>query len=180
MKMLFIFFICLACFFAGKSQSSDLLILKKKNKTLQTFFPGNEIIFNTPFRYYDGFITSIKNDSLYLIQYDIRQIPTNLGIYMLDTVGRYHFAINYKEIISLGKDRGKKFDWSGSGGALLGGGTLLTIVGLGTWIFTKPNTQYYASPYLVGGAALLAGVGIFLQNLTGSNGYSEKNIHSNT
>lgn len=55
-----------------------------------------------------------------------------------------------------------KFDWSASGGVLLGGGVLLTTVGLGTWIFTKPNTRYYASPYLVGGAALLGGIGYLL------------------
>jgi len=44
----------------------------------------------------------------------------------------------------------------------LGGGVLLTTVGLGTWLFSKPNTRYYASPYLVGGAALLAGIGYLL------------------
>ena len=81
---------------------------------------------------------------------------------MLDTVATYPFAVNYKQIIGFGKMRKNKFDWSGSGGALLGGGILLTTVGLGTWIFTKPNTRYYASPYLVGGAALLAGIGYLL------------------
>jgi hypothetical protein len=162
MKILFFLCIVLFTFYNSRSQSSDLLILKKGNKTLQTFFPGSEIVFSTLSGHYDCFLTSINRDSLFLIQYDIRQIPTNLGVYMMDTVSRYRFAINYKEIKSFGKDRNKKFDWSGSGGALLGGGTLLAVVGLGTWIFTKPNTQYYASPYLVGGAALIAGVGYLL------------------
>jgi hypothetical protein len=162
MKMIFFLCVILLTFCQGQCQSSDLLILKKGNKTLQTFFPGNEITFNTSSGHYDCFLTSINRDSLFLVQYDIRQIPTNLGVYMMDTVSRYRFAINYKEIKSFGKDRNKKFDWAGSGGALLGGGTLLAVVGLGTWIFTKPNTQYYASPYLVGGAALIAGVGYLL------------------
>lgn len=162
MKMSFFLCFVFLTFYQGQCQSSDLLILKKRTKTLQTFFPGSAITFNTSSGHYDCFLTSINRDSLFLIQYDIRQIPTDLGVYMMDTVSRYRFAINYKEIISFGKDRNKKFDWAGSGGALLGGGTLLAVVGLGTWIFTKPNTQYYASPYLVGGAALIAGVGYLL------------------
>jgi len=88
---------------------------------------------------------------------------------MLDTVATYPFAVNYKEIIGFGKAKKDRFDWSGSGGALLGGGVLLTTVGLGTWLFTKPNTRYYASPYLVGGAAFLAGVGYLLAK-SGSKG----------
>ena len=167
MKTLLIFIIAFLAFFLARSQSSDLLILKKNERTLQTFFPGNEIIFSTSTRYYDAYIQSINHDSLFLIQYDVRPVPTSLGIYVLDTLGTYPFAVNYKEITGLGKYGNKKFDWSGSGGALLGGGVLLTTVGLGTWIFTKPNTRYYASPYLVGGAALLTGVGYFLAKSTG-------------
>ncbi len=162
MKILFVLSVCLLFYFSGNAQPSDILILKKNDRTLQTFFPGNEIIFNTSSRYYFGYIQSINHDSLFLIQYDVRQIPTSLGIYILDTVATYHFAINYKEITGLGKNRNKKFDWSASGGALLGGGIVITTVGLGTWLFTKPNTRYYASPYLVGGAALLGGIGYLL------------------
>ena len=162
MKTLFVLAIGVLSFLSATSQSSDLLILKKNNRTLQTFFPGNEITFNVSKKYYDAVIQSINHDSLFLIQYDIRQEPTGIGLYVPDTAGIYPFAVNYKEITGLGKDKNRKFDWSGSGGALLGGGFLLTTVGLGTWIFTKPNTQYYASPYLVGGAALLAGIGYLL------------------
>ena len=49
----------------------------------------------------------------------------------------------------------------------MGGGLLLATVGLGTWLFTKPNTRYYGSPYLVGGAALLAGIGYLLAKSSG-------------
>ncbi len=140
---------------------SDLLILKKNNRTQQTFFPGSEMIFSTASGSYNAYVTSIERDSVFLIQYDVRQVPTNLGVYMLDTVARYRFGINYRDIISFGKD-GRKFDWGASGAALFGGGTLLTAVGLGTWIFTKPNTRYHASTELVVGSAALAGIGYLL------------------
>ena len=176
MKSLFSLIIGIFSFFSTVAQSSDLLILKKNNRTLQTFFPGDEIIFNTSTRFYDAFIRSINHDSLLLIQYDIKQVPTSLGIYVLDTLGTYPFSINYKEITGFGKYGNKKFDWAGSGGALLGGGVLLTTVGLGTWLFTKPKTRYYASPYLVGGAALLAGIGYLLAKSNGKKMVLGKNI----
>jgi hypothetical protein len=144
------------------AQPSDILILKKNNRTLQTFFPGNEITFKTYSGYNSGIIKSINHDSLFLVQYDVRQIPTNLGVYVLDTLATYYFAVNYKQITGFGKMKHNKFNWSASGGALLGGGLLITTVGLGTWLFTKPNSRYYASPYLVGGAAVLGCIGYLL------------------
>ncbi len=169
MKKPLFFIIFFFLFIFCNAQPSDIMILKKHSRTLQTFFPGSAITFYTASSYYDGYVTSINNDSVFLIQYAIKQMPTTLGVYILDTLASYRSGINYKEIIGFGKNRSKGFDWSGSGGVLLGGGTLLAIVGLGTWIFTKPNTQYYASPYLVGGAALLAVIGYLLAK-SGSKG----------
>lgn len=162
MKRLFIFFTSISFMFFCKAQSSDILILKKDLRTIKTFFPGNEINFTTGSGFYNGNITSINRDTLFIIQYDIRQRPLGFGGYYLDTVASYRYGINYKQIKAFDKRSDKKFNWSGSGGALLGGGILLTTVGLGTWIFAKPNTRYYASPYFIGGAALLGGIGYLL------------------
>ncbi|MDP4283078.1 MAG: hypothetical protein Q8891_01540 [Bacteroidota bacterium] len=139
----------------------DILILKKNNRTQQSFFTGSEMTFTTATGFYHAYVTSIERDSVFLIQYDIRQIPTSLGVYVLDTLARYNFGINYHDITGFDKMT-NKFDWSASGGALFGGGVLLTTVGLGTWIFTKPNTRYYASPSLVIGSAILAGIGYLM------------------
>ena len=38
-----------------------------------------------------------------LVQYDVRQVPTNLGVYMLDTVAKYYFSVSYKDITSFGR-----------------------------------------------------------------------------
>lgn len=163
MKRSGILYFCLILLsIASCKAQSDILILKKNLKTIRTFFPGSEINVSTTEGYYYGKVTSINRDSIFLIQYDIRQIPSNLGVYFLDTVASYRFAINYKNITAFNKRYSNKFDWSGSGSALLGGGILLTTVGLSTWIFAKPNTRYYASPYLIGGAAALAGIGYLI------------------
>lgn len=145
------------------SAQSDLLILKKNQRTFETFFPGSEISFSTGNRYYEAYVTSIQNDSVFLVQYDVRQVLTSLGVYVLDTVAQYHFGINYHDIKSFGKNR-KNFDWSSSGAALFGGGILLATAGLVTWVVTKPNTQYHASTQLVIGAAAVAIIGYLLMS----------------
>ena len=149
-------FLSVFIFYAANcSAQNDLLILKKNNRTIQSFFPGSEMDFSTDTRYYEGQITSIKRDSVFLIQYDIRHVYSpNLGVFLLDTVAEYHFAVNYKDIISFGKNS-SNFNWNASGATLFGGGILLTTAGLITWIFAKPNTRYYARPQLVIGAALI-------------------------
>ncbi len=160
MRFFVIFFITIL-FTVSCMAQSDLLMLKKNNRTEQTFFPGSQMVFSTASGFYNAYVTSIERDTVFLIQYDVRQVPSNLGVYMLDTIARYRFGVNYHDITGFGKNS-NKFDWSASGGALFGGGILLTTVGLGTWIFTKPNTRYHASTSLVVGAAALAGIGYLL------------------
>ncbi len=160
--MRFLFVLFTAFFFVSScAAQNDLLILKKNNRTVESFYPGSEMDFSTNARYYEASVTSIAKDSVFLVQYDVRRVYTNLGVFVLDTVAQYHFGINYHDIISFGKTR-KNFDWNSSGAALFGGGVLLTTAGLVTWIFAKPNTRYYARPELVIGAAALAGVGYLL------------------
>lgn len=156
-------FIVTSCF-----AQSDLLILKKHNQTVETFFPGSEMMFSTANRFYDAYVTSIQNDTIFLVQYDVRQVLTRLGVYILDTVEQYHFGINYNDIISFGKNR-KNFDWNSSGAALLGGGALLATAGLVSLAITKPKTEYRASPQLIIGAAAIAGIGYLLMGVSKKN-----------
>jgi len=87
---------------------------------------------------------------------------------MLDTVATYRLGFNYKDVIKIENQKTKGFNWANSGGSLLGGGVLITVAGLVTWIFAKPGTQYHASPALVIGGAALAGIGYLLLRSNGS------------
>ena len=138
-------------FFSIEAQPSDLLILKKNNRTLQTFFPGNEIFLNTTSGYYSGVIQSINHDSLFLIQYDVRQIPTNLGVYMLDTVATYHFAINYKEIKGFGTDRNKNLVGLAPAVLLFGGGLLINNSWFRNMVIHKTQYPILCKPLSCGG-----------------------------
>lgn len=154
--------------FKAFAQNADFIILKKSDRKIKTFFAGSQIQFLTAAGFYAGQINYIKKDTIYLLQFDIRPIPTNMGVFMWDTLATYRLQFNYKDILAIGNQKKKGFNSSGSGASLFGGGLLLTTVGLGTWLFTKRGTQYYASPYLVGGAAILAGAGYLL--LKGNSG----------
>jgi hypothetical protein len=143
------------------AQQADFLVLKKNEHTIKSFFAGSQVNFLTAYASYSGQVNGIRNDSVFLTEFDIRQVPTNLGVYVLDTVARYHVAFPYKDITLIRNDQ-KGFNWAASGASLLGGGILLTAIGAGTWIFTKPGTRYHAGTPLVIGSAILGGVGYFL------------------
>lgn len=154
--LVFTFFLGLSCM-----AQSDLLVLKKNGKTIQSFYPGTEMHFTTDLRYYEAKIVSIQNDSIYFVQYDIRRIPLTTGGVLIDTARTFHFTINYLDILTLENKR-KKFDWAASGAGLFGGGVILTTAGLISWVFAKPNTRYYARPELVIAGAAFAAVGYLL------------------
>ena len=151
--------------FYTTAQSSDFIILKKKNKTVKMFYTGSNIEFVTNTgAYRNAVITKIKNDSIFLKEYIINRIPTTLGFYITDTLGSYHFDYNYKQIAYFGRVN-KKFNVGGSGAALMGGGTLLTLASGVVYVVDRKNF----SPALMLSAIGLAGLG-YLMNKASSKG----------
>lgn len=140
----------------------EMLLLKKKGKVFKSYYAGSDIIFDAGMGLQQAQIYQMKNDSVFLVQYDVRQVMTTLGIPRWDTVGAYRFAINYKDIRELA-EAPHGWNWHSAGAVLLGGGTLLTAAGLLTWVLAKKDTRYYARPEFVGTAAALAAVGFLLQ-----------------
>ena len=129
------------------------------------FYAGSNIEFVTNTgAYRNAVITKIKNDSIFLKEYLISRIPTTLGFFIIDTLGSYHFDYSYKQIAYFGKVN-KKFDVGGSGAALMGGGTLLTLASGVVFLADKKNF----SPALMLSAIGLAGVG-YLMNKSSRKG----------
>jgi len=168
MKILLVCFLFIS-HFEVRSQVNDFIVMRKNGRTMISLYAGSNAEFSTAGGNYSGRINSIVHDSIFLLEYDIRQVPTHLGVYVLDTIAIYRLNFNYHEITYMGRMASKGFNWSASGGSLFGGGVVLTTVGLGTWLFTKPGTTYYAAPALVVGSAVLAGVGYLLMKK--GNGY---------
>lgn len=147
-------------------QSSDILLLKKANKTIAHYYAGTHISFtSTTGAYRDAEITQIKNDSLFLQEYLIRRLPTTLGFYITDTAGSFRFVYHYNQVKNMGQPGNKNFNVSGSGAALLGGGILLTLASGVVYVADREKF----SPALLGAAVGLGAVG-YLMSKAGSKG----------
>ena len=147
----------------SQAQSSDFIILKKRSKSAKIFYKGANIEFvTTGGAYRNALIKDIKHDSIFLQEFLINRIPTTIGTYIIDTVGSFRYAYNYKEIYHFGQDN-NKFNIAGSGAALLGGGALLTL-GSGV-VYLADNKNF--SPTLLAASAGLAAVGYLISK--GSN-----------
>ena len=150
--------------YAIKAQPSDFIILKKKNKTVKIFYKGSNIEFVTKGgTYKNALIKDIKNDSIFLQEFLIYRLPTTFGTYTIDTVGSFRYAYNYSEIYHFGQEN-KKFNVTGSGATLLGGGALLAVAS--GVVYLADNKNF--SPTLLAASVGLAGIGYFL-----SKGYNK-------
>lgn len=141
------------------SQASDFLILKRKNKTAETYFAGSNISFVTKTRAaYDVLINSIQHDTLYIQEFITQRGLTVFGTIVTDTIGSHHYAINYHDISIVGKYKKEHFNWTGSGAALLSGGSLLTV---GSGIVYLADRKKFSAPLMIASAGL-ATLGYFM------------------
>ncbi|RYY48802.1 MAG: hypothetical protein EOO06_09095 [Chitinophagaceae bacterium] len=161
--LLYIFFLIPL---ASPAQSSDFIILKKKDKTIRNIFAGSNIAFVTTNGVYrDAYINAINNDSIYLQEFVVNRAMTTFGTYILDTAGSFRYVYHYNQIGSFGPPKQKGFNMSGSGAALMGGGTLLTLASGVSYLADKEKF----SPGLLAAAVGLGGLG-YLMNKSASKG----------
>lgn len=161
MKLLLLF-ICSLAVLQLTAQQPDFILLKHKERTVATYFAGSTINFTTINNVsVEAKITAVRNDTLFLKSYIIHQVPTQLGIYILDT-NYYYSQYHYKEIKAIGK-KGRKFDWGASGGTLMGGGLLLSVAS--GVVYLADRNKF--SPGLLGASAGLFGVGYLLSKTSG-------------
>ncbi|MFN0083000.1 MAG: hypothetical protein ACKVOM_10830 [Ferruginibacter sp.] len=165
MKILFLLSLTFLIPQLTTAQSADFIILKKNNKTIKLFYKGSNIQFvTTTGAYRDALITDLKNDSIFLQEFVINRVPTTLGFFIIDTVGSFRYAYNYKQIAHFGKEN-KKFNVAGSGAALLGGGIVLSLASGVVYLVDRKNF----SPALLAAGAGLTAVG-YLISKGSSNG----------
>jgi hypothetical protein len=160
--------------FQARSQNADFIMLKKNGKTVKSFYAGTQIEFiSVNGAYRNALIEKISNDSLFLREFIVNRVPTQLGVFITDTAGSYHYSYNYKDIASIGKKR-KGFNLQASGGALLGGGILLTVAS--GVVYLADRSKF--SPQLMIASVGLGGIGYLLTRIgrngivIGKHGYS--------
>ena len=158
-----LFLLLLLTGYQSFAQTSDVIVLKKHNKVIKRYFAGTDIDFTTTTGVYlNANITKIKNDTLFLKQFVVRQTPTQLGVYVLDTITTYNYAYHYNQVKVIGK-AGNKFNMSGTAASLLGGGILLTVAS--GVVFLVDQEKF--SPALMIASASLATIGFILAKTSG-------------
>lgn len=148
------------------AQSKDFIILKKGKKNVKYFVAGNNIEYISQGEIVKkAHITLIENDTLYLREYILQKKVTMFGNTIEDTVGTMGKKIHYNQISGFPARHSKKFDWAASGGALLGGGTLLAA-GSGISYIVAPKRT---SPKLALASLAAMGLGYYLIKLSSKN-----------
>lgn len=104
MKYSFVTVITLLLALMVQGQSDYIVLKKKNNRTLRTYFPGAFLSATTyTGATLNGLILEIRNDSIFVEQQDVRQIGTRFGTPALDTVF-YTIALHHKEIYKFNYD----------------------------------------------------------------------------
>lgn len=161
--------------FVAFAQPSDYIVLKKKNnRTLKTYFPGTFISAATYTGFnLNGIIKEIKNDSVFIEQQEVRQVPTQFGVPALDTV-IYTIRLHYQEIRVFFYTSNKPGATRSRGGGLLQ--NIMIAGGAGFIVLELVNTAYRGESLSDGNkltllaiAAGVAATGFFWKQLQNKN-----------
>ena len=157
MKTIILLITILISTFSSFSQQSDFLVLKKRNnRTIKTYYTGAFLSAETHngFRI-NGFITDIRNDSVFFRQEERQQVGTDFGT-TLDTV-TYHMAVDYREIKRF--NYSNKYVWGGKKGFVqVALPKIMMIGGVGYIILETVNTIYRKESFNDDGKLLSMGI----------------------
>ena len=146
--------------FCVNAQNSDILLLQKHHKTVSTWLRGYTFNFyTTDHSFVSAVIDSVKNDSLYLAQYQVNTHTNLMGMVTTDTVKKYILLFSLADIGSVPANRRRS--------NVLGNGTIFLVAGGAYLALNVINTIADGDPvfgednlsHLALGASLL-GIGI--------------------
>jgi hypothetical protein len=125
------------------AQQSDFIVLKKKNnRTLRTYYPG---AFISAVTYGDfpinGYITAIRNDSIIWRQEEIRLMEAEVGMGTEVDTFRYTIGIPYTHIKQF--NYGRSYSWGGRRGFVqVYVPKIMILGGIGFIVLELVNTAY--------------------------------------
>ena len=103
MKPILLLLLLLFTRYYGYTQT-DLLVLKQRNQTIQTWIPGSFINFQFSSRQWiQGIIKSVRNDSILMEQIILERVPNQFGFLSIDTAKMGLMKFHVKEIYGMPK-----------------------------------------------------------------------------
>jgi len=157
------------------AQQSDFIVLKKRNnRTVKTYFPGAFISASTHNGFQiNGIIQSIYHDSVFVTQIEIRQMPTEFGVPKLDTL-IYTLGMHYTDISQFffttvantsGTRRKRGFSQVSIPRLMLLGGSAFLALELVNTAYRKEPLHDDSKITTLAIAAAIAGTGLLWQHL---------------
>jgi hypothetical protein len=152
---------------AQAQQMGDFISLKKPNgRHVGSYFRGSRISFqHVNGQRIDGYVDDVRNDSLFVRQWQVQTFMTTLGTTKVDTVGYFIHRLHYKEIFSIFPE--KKESWR-----FVKNGSIFMIAGGGYALLNVINGAYLDEPIddpdnlrSLGIAAGVAGFGFILNRI---------------
>lgn len=142
---------------------NNILLLQKKGKTQQSFFPGHYISIKTKQgNFADGLITRIQRDTIYIRHFDVQQTATSYGGVYFDTAFRYTTAIHINDIGGLVLHKAMAKNRTNGNILLIAGGGVLALGAInGLYRKEPPKDWYKPSSYI--SAGVLLGLGTLLK-----------------
>lgn len=90
--------------FSKLNAQSDWLVLKKKDRTLQSWSAGSYIIFRfSNQQWIEGYVRKVQQDSVWINQVHINRMFNNMGFYSFDTSNMGIMRIHVNEITAVPK-----------------------------------------------------------------------------
>jgi hypothetical protein len=166
-RRIILLFLVLAMAGAARSQMSDFISLRKMNdRYVASYFKGSPIVFNhVNGQHIEGVIEAIRNDSVFVKQWQVMSYMSNLGTSKVDTTGYFILKMHYQEIRSI--ESTKKESWR-----FVKNGSIFMIGGVGYALLNVINGAYLKQPIndpanirSLGIAAGVAGGGYLLNRL---------------
>ncbi|GAA4755444.1 hypothetical protein [Flavisolibacter ginsenosidimutans] len=156
------------------SQSLDYISVRKKNgRVVKNFYAGSDIILQTTdYAYLQGPVKTVCNDSIFIILYDVRLIPTNYGGFIRDTISTTILGLHYQEIKRIYLNKRKSFvQRNGPGLLMLGGGGYFALNAL-NGVFYNQSVPTGKRIKNLGISAGVFGLGYLLQKFFRADGFT--------
>jgi hypothetical protein len=121
----------------SRAQMSDFISLKHaNNRHITSYFKGSRIEFqHVNGQQISGFVEDVRNDSLFVRQWQIVSYITRLGTSKVDTLGSLVYGLHYQEIFRIFHD--KKESWG-----FVKNGSIFIIGGVGYAVLNVVNGLY--------------------------------------
>lgn len=158
------------------AQSLDYISVRKANgRVIKNFYAGSTITVQlTDGSFVSGPVQMMRHDSVFVIVYDIRYLPTTWGSYLKDTISTMHVGVPYKTISRIGINRHRSFFQRDVPPLLLLGGSSYIVLNLINNASDKQPVADRKNLRKLGIAAGCFGLGYLLKKLFYSDGFSKK------